>query len=304
MSRPLIAQPRALFVGLCTLDIIYSVTHVPTANEKMTALRQTVAAGGPATNAAVTFAHLGGHATLITGIADHPLTAGMRADLGHTGVFLMDVSGGDSEAPPISSIMVTSESGERAVVSLNATGRTVTPPTQLDALASASRTVLIDGHHPELALAAARIGREHGQLCILDGGSWKENTHDLLSYIDIAVCSADFHPPGISTADDTLDYLLDNGVKWAAITNGAGPITWASVGKRAEVPVPEVKVVNTLGAGDIFHGAFTHAICEAHNVNAASFVFALQQGAKVAAHACRYFGTRAWMTSETTDQLA
>ena len=300
MSRPSGEEPRALFAGLCTLDIIHSVTRVPAANEKMTALRQTVAAGGPVTNAAVAFAHLGGHATLLTGVGAHPLADGIRADLEQAGVALIDVADGDAAPPPVSSIMVGTGSGERAVVSLNATGRMLMLPTALEDLVRNFQTILIDAHHSELALAAARAVRAHGRLCILDGGSWKDNTRDLLSYVDMAVCSADFHPPGTSTPDETLDYLLDSRVSWAAITNGANPIVWAGPGMRSEIPVPAVTVVDTLGAGDIFHGSFAYAISAARKIDSAAFVSALRFGMKVAGYACQFFGTRKWLRTGPT----
>jgi len=300
MSTPSGKQPRALFAGLCTLDIIQSVTHVPTANEKMTALCQTVAAGGPVTNAAVAFVHLGGHATLLTGVGAHPLAQGIRADLGQAGVVLIDVADGEAAPPPVSSIMVSTGSGERALVSENATGRMLMPPAGLEDLVKNSQTILIDAHHCELALAAARAVRAHGRLCILDGGSWKDNTHELLPYVDIAVCSADFHPPGTSTPDERLDYLLDSGVSWAAITNGADPIAWAGRGMRSEIAVPAVTVVDTLGAGDIFHGSFAHAISAARKIDSATFVSALQFGMKVAGYACQFFGTRKWLRTGPT----
>ncbi len=295
MSRPSRDEPRALFVGLCTLDVIQLVTHVPAANEKVTALRQTVAAGGPATNAAVAFAHLGGHAALLTGVGRHPLAGGIRGDLQQTGVELIDVASGDAAPPPVSAIMVTAGSGDRSVVSLNATGRALKPPARIGAMVDGVQTVLIDAHHAELALAAARAARARGRLCILDGGSWKERAQDLLAYVDVAVCSADFRPPGMSTARETLDYLLGNGVRWAAVTDGARPIAWAGPGVRAEIPVPAVAAVDTVGAGDIFHGAFAYAISKARDVDSARFVSALQAGAKLAAYACQSFGTRAWM---------
>jgi sugar/nucleoside kinase (ribokinase family) len=55
-----------LFVGLSTLDIVYRVAAPPGPDEKVQAAGQDLAAGGPATNAAVTFAALGGAATLGT----------------------------------------------------------------------------------------------------------------------------------------------------------------------------------------------------------------------------------------------
>jgi sugar/nucleoside kinase (ribokinase family) len=290
-------EPCALFVGLCTFDLIQSVTRMPERNEKVTALEQTIAAGGPATNASVTFAFLGGRAILLTGIGNHPLAQGIHADLEQAGVGLVDAAEADEKPPAVSSIIVTRGTGDRSVVSLNASGRMLDSPPPLDDLAEKAGAVLIDGHHPALALAAARAARERGRLCILDGGSWKENTPELLPYVDIALCSADFRPPGVPTARDVLDSLLSSGISWAAVTDGARPITWGGQGMRSEIPVPVVDVADTLGAGDIFHGAFTSSIIKAGAVNADSVGSALRFGAEVSAHSCRTFGTRAWMNT-------
>jgi len=192
-------EPSALFVGLCTLDIVQVVAQMPGQNEKVTALRQSVAAGGPATNASVAFACLGGRATLLTGAGRHPLADGVRADLDQVGVTLIDAAADDEAPPAVSSILVTEGSGDRCVVSVNAAGRELRPPSDLGALVDDARAVLIDGHHPALALAAARAARARGRLCVLDGGSWKDNTADLLPYVDVAVCSADFRPPRLSS---------------------------------------------------------------------------------------------------------
>jgi len=54
-----------LFIGLSTLDIIGYVENAPTADQKVDALDVWVGAGGPTTNAAVTFRRLGGEARLI-----------------------------------------------------------------------------------------------------------------------------------------------------------------------------------------------------------------------------------------------
>ena len=58
--------PAGLFVGLVTLDLVQRVDKAPGPNEKVVAFAADIAAGGPATNAAVTFAALGGRATLVT----------------------------------------------------------------------------------------------------------------------------------------------------------------------------------------------------------------------------------------------
>jgi len=293
--------PAALFTGLCTFDLIQAVPRLPGPNEKVTAAGQLTAAGGPATNAAVTFAFLGGQATLLTGVGRHSLAAGMRADLRDAGVRLVDAAEADDSPPAVSSILVTQGTGDRCVVSRNAAGQALDPPPDLAGLVEAAQAVLVDGHHPALAIAAAQAARDRRRPCILDGGSWKPVTAELLPYVDIAVCSADFRPPGhqATSAGDTLDYLLDSGVRWAAVTDGPRPVRWASRarGRQPDSPVPVTEVADTLGAGDVFHGAFTRAIAARPVLGENELATALQFAAAVAAYSCQTFGTRAWMAS-------
>ncbi|MGI8335373.1 PfkB family carbohydrate kinase [Actinomadura scrupuli] len=290
------AVPAGLFAGLCVLDIIQLVDHVPRPDEKSTALRQTVAAGGPATNAAVTFAHLGGGATLVTGVGAHPLAAGIRAELRETRVRLIDLAEGHGGPPAVSSIMVTAGSGERAVVSMNAEGYDLDPPADLAALVSRSSVVQVDGHHPRLAEASVLTARRLGRTTLLDGGSWKPGTPALLPHTDVAVCSSDFHPPGASTPQEVLRFLRSAGVPWAAVTRGGEDILWQGPdGPSQTVPVPQVAIADTLGAGDVFHGALAFELAQGRKPDFAGFPRALRRAAAVAAGACGSFGTRSWM---------
>src|SRR3546814_15623512 len=78
--------PVGVFVGLATLDVIHRIAKAPAVNEKITSTAQFVAAGGPAANAAVTFAALGGDATLVTALGDAPVADLIRADIAGPGV--------------------------------------------------------------------------------------------------------------------------------------------------------------------------------------------------------------------------
>ncbi|MEU9886307.1 PfkB family carbohydrate kinase [Sphaerisporangium sp. NPDC051011] len=310
---------RGLFAGLCTLDLVQSVDRMPAANEKVTALGQTVAAGGPAANAAVTFAHLGGAATLVSAVGAHPLARGVLADLDEHGVRLTDLTPDAAGPPAISTIMVTRGTGDRAVVSVNGSGVRVQPPPGLADLVAAHQVVHLDGHYPGLALAAARLARERGRLTVLDGGSWKPGTAELLPYINVAVVSGDFHPPGARTPREVLARLAAAGVPWTAVTHGSGPVLWRGRGEVRSIPVPRVDVVDTLGAGDVLHGALTFALCRAlgedpgvgpltgpapgpggrgsatETFTEDAFAAALSFAIPIASAACASFGTRAWM---------
>ncbi|MFR0357186.1 PfkB family carbohydrate kinase [Streptomyces sediminimaris] len=289
-------RPEGLFVGLCTLDVIQLVDRVPAADEKLTAREQVVAAGGPAANAAAAFSHLGGAARLLTAVGCHPLGRAATADLDRLGVTVTDLAAGSPEPPAVSSILVTASSGERAVASTNASGHRLTPPDTLDALVAACDVVEFDGHHMELALAAARAARAAGRVTVLDAGSWKAGTRELLPLIDVVVCSADFHPPGVRTVADTLRFLRRHGVVWSAVSRGGRPIVWAGPDGGGTVEVPAVRVADTLGAGDVLHGALArHLAAVGGRLTPEGFAGALRGAAAVAARACASFGTRAWM---------
>jgi sugar/nucleoside kinase (ribokinase family) len=125
---------------------------------------------------------------------------------------------------------------------------------------------------------------------VLDGGSWKDGTDRLLETIDTAICSADFKPPACRTADDTIAYLEARGVKEIAITNGPEPIQFVSGSASGFIPVPQVHAVDTMGAGDILHGASCY-----YTAVGCAFEQALERAARIASESCCLHGTRQWM---------
>jgi sugar/nucleoside kinase (ribokinase family) len=59
--------------------------------------------------------------------------------------------------------------------------------------------------------------------------------------------------------------------------------------------VPATAVVDTLGAGDVLHGALAYQLCAHESLDAAVFADALRRAVAVASRSCASFGTRAWM---------
>ncbi|NJL82846.1 MAG: sugar kinase [Chloroflexaceae bacterium] len=280
---------QGLFVGLATLDSIYLVKALPDRNQKIVALDQTIAAGGPAANAAVTFRHLGNQARLLTIIGQHSLSQVIRSDLETLAVEVVDLERDRQDSPPLSSILVKESTGERAVISLNAVKAQATLE-QLpeDSLAGVD-IVLIDGHQMVVGAALAREARAAGIPVVIDGGSWKPGFETVLPYVDYAICSANFWPPGCQTQEEVLAYLGDQGITHMAITQGERPILYRSPDRAGEIPVPQIQAVDTLAAGDIFHGAFSHYILQQ------DFPAALAQAAAIASYACGFFGSRQWL---------
>lgn len=280
---------RGIFVGLSTVDILYAVAHQSGKNEKVTADSQQIIVGGPATNAAVTFAHFGGDTTLVTPAGRHLLSELVKEECRKFEVELIDLTPESDVAPPLSSICVD-VAGLRSVVSANTMGRVI-PPAEVDeAWLREAQILMVDGHAMQACEAWAEAARRVGVCVVFDGGSWKAGTDLLLRNLDIAICSGDFRPPGCMNGRDAVRYLQAAGVQKVAITGGADPIEWVSEAGSGVVEVPRVEAVDTTGAGDVFHGAFCfyYAMGE-------GFEESLQKAGAVASESCRYRGTREWM---------
>lgn len=285
---PLVKTYHGLFIGLITLDLVYLATAAPSSNQKIVASDYTVAAGGPATNAAVTFSQLG-QATLLGVVGAHPIAGLIRADLETYGVATLDLEPTTTEPPPVSSIIVTQGTGERAVVSINAVKAQVTSDRIPSDILEGIDIVLIDGHQIAAGEAIAQVAKANNIPVVIDGGSWKPGFETVLPWVDYAICSANFYPPGCNSATDVFAYLSRAGIPYIAITNGEEPIQYLCDGTTSAIDLPEINAVDTLGAGDVFHGAFCHYILREN------FTDALAAAAKVATYSCEFFGTRRWM---------
>ncbi len=285
------SPPKALFVGLATVDLSYSVDKIPDRNEKISVPGQCIAAGGPATNAAVTFSFLGGRSTLVTAVGSHPLADVIRRDLECSAVTLHDVASRQQEPPPVSSILVLRRTGERTVVSANAAAFSCIKPTFNSRWLTDVSIVQVDGHYMSLCIAAARLAQARGIAVVLESGSWKDGMSELLSFVDTAVCADDFRPPGCRDNADVFEFLAAQGIRRVAITRGAASILFEDGRKRGKVAVEKVRPKDTLGAGDIFHGAFCYYACQPKQ----TFRGALAAAARVATFSCRHPGTRSWM---------
>ncbi|WP_062529926.1 PfkB family carbohydrate kinase [Demequina rhizosphaerae] len=285
----------ALFTGLSTLDIVQLVERLPSSNEKVAALEFSVCAGGPATNAAVAFARCGGAPTLVTALPAHDLTALIADDLSRCGVAVIEAA--QYDGPPVTaSIMVTVATGDRAVVSPSGVATAGGLAPDVEAPLDGIGAVLMDGYFPEISLPLAARARDAGIPVILDAGSHKPHTDLMVQTCDIAVVSDDYTPPGTGGAPDAVfDRLAGLGAETAVITRGAEPVRYRSPAGSGTVPVPPVaSVVDTLGAGDFFHGALTWRIASLGRDDERlpeDIAFA----ASVVAESLGSFGTRAWL---------
>lgn len=283
---------NGIFLGLATADTVYYVPHHLRPNEKIKAERQMAFAGGPAANASVAFAAFGNQATLITGLGHHPLASVAKQDLADHQVVLVDCTDQPRRPPVLSAIMVDLTSGERSLVYSNTDLRKLRHDSIHESILEYTDILLLDGYYLPQALQLARLAKPLRIPVVLDGGSWKEGLDELLPLVDYAICSNNFFPPGCTTKDEVIGFLERAGVPNIAVTRNGEPIIAHSRGETSEVSVMTVKPVDTLGAGDILHGAFCHYILER------DFLQSLERAGEVASLSCTSLGTRAWIEQE------
>ena len=241
-----------LGVGLVTLDVVQYIHRFPGRNEKLVASDSYVGYGGPAANALATAVRLGVKGNLVSVLGDSEISEILRAQLKIDNIGILDASGLDRTDwhPPLSTVLVSIDTGERAVVSINGTTQPLVEcPAEVLRDVSA---VLVDGHYMKLCIAIAQEAHNVGIPVLLDGGANKSGMEELLANVDIAVCSHDFKFDGES---DTLSGLKARGIRYGAITNGSNPIEYYSDSVKGEVSISSTVAVDTLGAGDVLHGA-------------------------------------------------
>lgn len=282
--------------GLVTLDVVQVVDALPRPDEKVVARSVTATFGGPAANAAATAVALGVPTRLVTAVGGGPLAEVVRRELADCGIELVDAAAGSAGGRlAVSTVLVTRATGERAVVSTNASGfgdlaarAAAGGPGLLDGVGEGD-VLLLDGHLPGLALAVAREARERGADVVLDGGSWKPDAAEMIGACDAVVVSADFRQPGVG-AGDVLAAVAALGPRFVARTRGPGPVEVLDAGERYDVAVPEPeRVVDTLGAGDVVHGAFA-----AEAARGASWRVALERAVVIASRSVEHPGARGW----------
>jgi sugar/nucleoside kinase (ribokinase family) len=128
---------------------------------------------------------------------------------------------------------------------------------------SGFRALHLDGHQADAAIFYAQRCREAGILTSLDGGGVRSNTHELLKFIDVAVASERFCEQLGKTPAETLDYLKSRGCRIGGVTLGERGMIWyderGDVRSNNALPVPAARIVDTGGAGDVFHGAYVYS---------------------------------------------
>ncbi|MDQ0469261.1 sugar kinase [Labrys wisconsinensis] len=281
---------RVMCVGGAVIDLIYEVDALPSQDGKMLALSYRESGGGMAANAAVIVARLGGEAAWCGRLGDDDkgrrILDGLRqekVDVRHARL----VAGVQSSH----SIVLVDGEGNRAIIIYRSdafepdtTWLPISSILQADAIVADNRWV----EGASLVLSAAR---QHGKPAVLDA----DTATDRATLTAVRAAShAIFSTPGLAGLYGTPNpgeglRQASRDCPFVAVTMGGSGVMWIDSGGMARsMPAFPIGAVETVGAGDIFHGAFALALVETRDE-----VAALRFASATAALKCMGRGGRA-----------
>lgn len=297
------AHYDVIAIGYSCIDYIVPVDSLPKLDEKLIVPNFLIQGGGPAATAMVAVARLGGRAALVTALGDDASGREILDGLADEGVdasFAVVRPGGSSA---FAFCMIERGSGLRTIVG-RPTDVVLCAPQDVPASAIASaKVLLVDGCQVEAQREACRIAREAGVAVIFDAGNEKSGMEELIELCDVVIASHGFASDVCGTTDpaEGAARLRKRGASVAGVTAGAAGAFFHTDSGRFHQRAFGVRVVDTTGAGDAFHGGYAYGMAQGWDERGCA-----RFGAAVAALKCRALGGRTALPSleETEEFLA
>jgi sugar/nucleoside kinase (ribokinase family) len=281
---------RVLCAGIAVQDQIFGVEAFPAPGSKHRARTFMAVPGGCAANAAIAAARLGGKVSLVApfggppgqDVAGDAVLRQLRAE----GVDCTSVIRMPGVSSSISAITID-PAGERTIVNYRDRALEEARLIDTDAALAGVRALLIDNRFPELVIPLCLAARAADIPVVLDADKPTRLTQEFLSLCTHIIFPAD----GLRAAagcDDLSAALHAQAAlttAFLAVTDGRNGVYWLDAGEMRQLPGLSIHAVDTLGAGDVFHGAFTLALAEGQDA-----ISALRFANTAAGLKCRRFG--------------
>jgi len=251
-------------LGLATLDILIRLGDLPTWERGAGCSAVGLDGGGPVGTACVAAARLGARVGFVGTAGNDQLASLKVQSLQEDGVDLSYLVRREEPENQVVVVYVNQETGERIFSGLHSFGSVSLQVDELDQAYITSASYLhLDGTHPEAALQAAQWMRIAGKKVSLDcaksdGKKIWGKLQELIPYTDILICGSGFGRALTGYADlwQAGEAMLSLGPQIVVQTEGKDGSYTLTAGERFHTPAFDVKVVDTTGAGDVFHGAY------------------------------------------------
>ncbi|MGB8430950.1 MAG: PfkB family carbohydrate kinase [Pseudolabrys sp.] len=259
------AKPKILCAGIAVQDIIMRVQNFPAPGTKVAASEFIVTGGGCAANAAVTIARLDGRVAFAgpLGGSDDAASNRILSDLAKEGVDCAGVERVDGGTASVSLILLDA-TGEKTIATRRGVNLNNVLPKDPAGLVADATAVLVDNRFPEFVTAVCRAaqGRKIPIVIDLDQATKLDDPLLALGTHVVASTEALFGMTESNDYEDALKTLSTHLSSFVAITDGPKGVYWLEGGELRHLPAFNVDVIDSLGAGDAFHGGFTLALVE------------------------------------------
>jgi sulfofructose kinase len=255
---------QVLGIGLCTVDMLFSVPRRPDFDASMRASQYLRQGGGPAATAMVALARLGASTAFIGKVGDDDDGHFIRAELAREGVDSSHFIVAPGAQSRVALVLVEESSGERGFVTRPESCGELTPADLDREVVRAAQIVHLDDADAT-CMQAARWAKEAGHKVVFDGTWLHDDLDTFLPFVDVAIVSEPLVrrwlpdlPP-----EQVVEKLATYGIATAVYTRGAEGCVAHWRGQTHHFPAFAVDVVDTTGAGDAFHGAFIFGLLQA-----------------------------------------
>jgi len=252
---------RVVCLGLSALDQVWRVDRLFSGqSEKIRSPDYSTLGGGMAANAAVTGARLGSSVAFWGRAGDDAAGREMHSALAAEGIDVANFRLFEDGRSSVSGIIVDG-TGERQIVNFRGTFPEAADWLPLDEVTQVS-AVLADPRWVEGAVALFGKARALGIPTVLDGDVADAEVFErLLPLTDHAIFSEPALASLAGSADGAaLNKLARFNCRVIAVTRGSEGVNWCESGRLHRRDAYPVSVVDTTGAGDVFHGAYVLAI--------------------------------------------
>lgn len=245
-----------LCVGHASYDLIFTIDYHPASDEKIFANDFLACGGGPAANAAVQIAQVGGSSAFAGYLGNDLYGEKHLQEFLEYGVNSSLIVRGDLPTP-LSTILVKPD-GKRSLINYKGQTKPL-PENAIDFAYVKPKVILFDGHEPHISLPLAEYARNANIPTVLDAGSLNPSTQALLSKVDYAVCSEKFALQLTGNIEAALQQI-SNLAPVAIITLGEHGLIWKRGNEEGKLAALDINAIDTTGAGDAFHGAFAYGV--------------------------------------------
>ena len=264
------------------------VERFPAPGAKVSASEFTITGGGCAANAALTVARLGGRAAFagpLGGDAD-AVSNRILADLEAEGVDCSGVRRATAGSASVSLILLD-KTGEKTIATRRGVGLGQKLPEDPRALVKDADAVLVDNRFPEFVTAVCRAAQACKIPLVIDLDQAAKPDDRLLALGTHVIASSEAlrATTGLEDLAAALKRLVEYVPRFVAVTDGPNGVIWLEDGALRHMPAFNVQAIDSLAAGDAFHGAFTLGLAEGHNL-----ADALRFASATAALKCTHFG--------------